>query len=68
MAESLDPESFKRQLTKQILDDMRIFRVLGNKYGNAGQFNQFIDEYGKCYRQLYKYIDSPLKESEEPET
>ena len=55
-----DLEVANRQLTKEILRDLGIDNAISAKYTNKpAQAGQLIDEYGKCYKQLYKYINQP---------
>jgi len=63
MGDTFDLEVAKRQLTKDILADLDIDKALRANYDNkAAQANQLIDDYGKVYRQLYKYINKPFGE------
>lgn len=62
MADTLEPEVAKRQLTKEILEDLGVRSAITGKFGNiAEQAEQLINEYGKYYCQLYRYINAPLK-------
>ena len=62
MAETLEIESTKRQLTRDILRDLGVEEALRQKYTNIqAQASQLIDEYGKYYLQLYPYINNPFE-------
>ncbi len=62
MAEAFELESVKRQLTKEILQDLGIEDAVAKKYSNKpAEASALIDEYGKYYRQLYKYINTPFE-------
>jgi hypothetical protein len=57
---NFDLEVANRQLTKDILKDLGIDKALSGKYtNNPAQASALIDEYGKYYKQLYKYINQP---------
>lgn len=55
---NFDLEVAQRQITKDLLQDLGIVDALKRV---AAKPNELIDEYGKYYKQLYKYIYAPLK-------
>lgn len=64
MVDASEIEAVKRQLTKQILADLGIEKALHGKYSNIpSQAGQLIDEYGKYYRQLYKFVNEPYEKT-----
>jgi len=66
MTDAIELESTKRQLTKDILRDLNVEKVLIAKYENSNKMvSQLIEEYGKYYRELYQYIHDPFEQKKD---